>query len=145
MLVEQQLRDLRRALQRLAAAVMWRDGMPMPQVMNGILETMEGASQSAHRSSMRQCHRLWKSSRSASWSVCKNRPSINQETKHAEFPQICYIDKIVDTLVVMQQQVPRIRTVLKTMEVPINQVTMHAESPQIYYIDKAVDTLVVMQ
>ena len=29
--VEQQLRDLRRALQRLAAAVMWRDGVPMPQ------------------------------------------------------------------------------------------------------------------
>ena len=29
--VEQQLRDLRRALQSLAAAVMWRDGVPMPQ------------------------------------------------------------------------------------------------------------------
>ena len=29
--VEQQLRDLRRALQRLAVAVMWRDGVPMPQ------------------------------------------------------------------------------------------------------------------
>ena len=29
--VEQQLRDVRRALQRLAAAVMWRDGVPMPQ------------------------------------------------------------------------------------------------------------------
>ena len=39
--VEQQLRDLRRALQRLAAAVMWRDGVPMPQVVKGTLETME--------------------------------------------------------------------------------------------------------
>ena len=35
------LRDLRRALQRLAAAVMWRDGVLMPQVVNGTLETME--------------------------------------------------------------------------------------------------------
>ena len=42
--VEQQLRDLRRALQRLAAAVMWRDGVPMPQVVNGTLETMENTS-----------------------------------------------------------------------------------------------------
>ena len=39
--VEQQLRDLRRALQRLAAAVMWRDGVPMPQVVTGTLATME--------------------------------------------------------------------------------------------------------
>ena len=37
-LVEQQLRDLRRALQRLAAAVMWRDGVPMPQVVKGTLD-----------------------------------------------------------------------------------------------------------
>ena len=42
--VEQQLRDLRRALQRLAAAVMWRDGVPMRQVVNGTLETMENTS-----------------------------------------------------------------------------------------------------
>ena len=35
---EQQLRDLRRALQRLAAAVMWRDGVPMPQVVKGTLD-----------------------------------------------------------------------------------------------------------
>ena len=33
--------DLRRALQRLAAAVMWRDGVPMPQVVKDTLETME--------------------------------------------------------------------------------------------------------
>ena len=38
--VEQQLRDLRRALQRLAAAVMWRDGVPIPQVVKGSLERM---------------------------------------------------------------------------------------------------------
>ena len=31
----------------------------------------------------------------------------------------------------MQRQVPRIQTVLKTMEVPINQVTKHAEFPHI--------------
>ena len=42
--VEQQLRDLRRAFQRLAAAVMWRDGVPMPQVVKGTLETMENTS-----------------------------------------------------------------------------------------------------
>ena len=42
--VEQQLRDLRRALQRLAAAVMWRDGVSMPQVVKGTLETMENTS-----------------------------------------------------------------------------------------------------
>ena len=28
----ERVRDLRRALQRLAAAVMWRDGVPMPQL-----------------------------------------------------------------------------------------------------------------
>ena len=39
--VEQHLRDLRRALQRLAATVMWRDGEPMPQVVKDTLETME--------------------------------------------------------------------------------------------------------
>ena len=30
--------DHRRALQRLAAAVMWRDGVPMPQVVKGTLD-----------------------------------------------------------------------------------------------------------
>ena len=43
--VEQQLRDLRRALQRLAAAVMWRDGVPIPQVVKGTLETMTERTQ----------------------------------------------------------------------------------------------------
>ena len=96
--VEQQLRDLRRALQRLAAAVMWRDGVPVPQVVKGTLETMTERTEVVDV----QCHRLWKSSRSASRSVCTNRPSINQATKHAEFPQIYCIDKLVDTPVVMQ-------------------------------------------
>ena len=43
--VEQQLRDLRRALQRRAAAVMWRDGVPVPQVVKGTLETMTERTQ----------------------------------------------------------------------------------------------------
>ena len=42
--VEQQLRDLRRALQRMAAVVMWRDGVPMPHVVKGTLETIENTS-----------------------------------------------------------------------------------------------------
>ena len=44
-------------------------------------------------------------------------PSINEVTKHAEFPQI-YIDKVVDSPVVMQRKVPQIQTVLKTVEIP---------------------------
>ena len=43
--VEQQLRDVRRALQRLAAAVMWRGGLPIPQVVKGTLETMTERTQ----------------------------------------------------------------------------------------------------
>ena len=39
-------------------------------------------------------------------------------TKHAEIPQTLYIDKVVDMLVVMQRQVPRIQTLSKTVEVP---------------------------
>ena len=47
---------------------------------------------------------------------------INQVTVHAEFPQTQYIDKVVvDLPVVMQRQVPRIRTVLKTVEDPPTQ------------------------
>ena len=47
------------------------------------------------------------------------RPSINQVTKRAEFPQTLYIDKVVvDTHVVMQRKVAQIRTVLKTVEIP---------------------------
>ena len=74
-------------------------------------------------------------------------PSNNQVTKHAEFPQIQYIDKvIVDTLVVWQRQVPQIQTTGKTVEVPtVNQVTKHAEFPQIQYFDKNVDVPVVKQ
>ena len=43
--------------------------------------------------------------------------SINQNTKHAEFPQT-YVDKVVDTPVEMARQVPWIQTVLKTRKVP---------------------------
>ena len=35
---------------------------------------------------------------------------INQVTMHAECPQICYIDKVVDTPVVMQRQVPQVQS-----------------------------------
>ena len=39
---------------------------------------------------------------------------INQVTKHAEFPQTLYIDKVVvEMLVVMQRMVPQIRTVFE--------------------------------
>ena len=41
MFVEQQLRDLRRALQRLAAAVIWRDCVPMLQVVKDTFKVME--------------------------------------------------------------------------------------------------------
>ena len=79
-----------------------------------------------------------------------NKPSINQVTKHAEIPQNLNVDTVVDMPVVMQRQVPRIRTVLKTVEdhnrPSINQVTKHAEIPQIYYIENVVvDMPVVMQ
>ena len=46
----------------------------------------ESAPRSVHRSLMCQCL----------------RPSINQVTKHAEFPKIYHIDKVVDSPVVMQ-------------------------------------------
>ena len=39
--VEQQLRDLRRALQRLAAAVMWRDGVQLEPLGNTVLYECE--------------------------------------------------------------------------------------------------------
>ena len=39
-------------------------------------------------------------------------------TKHAEIPQTLYVDKVVDTPVVMARQVPQIQTVLKTGKVP---------------------------
>ena len=50
-----------------------------------------------------------------------NRPSIIQVTKHAEIPQFLYIDTVVDMPVVLQRQVPRIQTVLMTMEGPPTQ------------------------
>ena len=51
-----------------------------------------------------------------------NKPSINKVIKHAEFPQIYDIDKVVvDMPVVMQRQVPQIQTVSKTVENPTAQ------------------------
>ena len=43
--------------------------------------------------------------------LCTNGQSINQVTKHAEIQQMYDIDKVVDMLVVMQRQVPRIQIV----------------------------------
>ena len=69
-------------------------------------------------------------------STTTSRPSINQVTKLAA----------IHRPVVMQRQVPQIRTVLKTVEIPINQVTKHVKIPQTLYIDKVVvDLPVVMQ
>ena len=98
-------------------------------------------------------------------SAYTSRPSIYQVTKHAEIPQIQYIDKAVDMLVVMQRQVPRIQTARKTVEVPlaqsvgtvlrvsvitqvitkVRQVTKHVEFPQTQHIDKIVEVLAVTQ
>ena len=59
---------------------------------------------------MQMCQCFMSRSRSAPRNVYTNRPSINQETKHAEIPQIHYIDKVVvDMPVVMQRQVPQIQ------------------------------------
>ena len=55
-------------------------------------------------------------------------PSSNQVTKLAA----------IHRPVVMQRQVPQIRTVLKTVEIPINQVTKHVKIPQTLYFDKVV-------
>ena len=84
------------------------------------------ASRSVHRSLMCQC-------------LIARSPSINQVTKHAEFPQTLYIGKVVvEMLVVMQRMVPRIRTGLKDSGNPDHQVTKHAEFPQTLYIGKVV-------
>lgn len=83
-------------------------------------------------------------------------PSINQATKHAEIPQTHCVDKVVDLPVVLQRQVPRIQTVLNTMEVPsvpfvgivmdvpVMMATKHVEIPQTYHIDHVADVPVVM-
>ena len=68
-------------------------------------------------------------------------------TKYAKIPQSLYIDKVVvDMPGVMLRQVPRIQTVLKTMDVPTSQATKHAVFPQIQHIDKVIVVMrVVMQ
>ena len=46
-------------------------------------------------------------------------PSINQVTKHAEFPQTLYIGNVVVEMpVVRQRKVPQIRTASNTVEIP---------------------------
>ena len=55
-----------------------------------------------------------------------DRPSTRRQACRVS-RRVKYIDKVVDMPVVMQRQVPRIQTVLKTVKVPINQVTKHAE------------------
>ena len=89
---------------------------------------------------------------------------INQVTKHAVFPQIQYIGKVIAAVpVVIQRQVPHIQTSWKFVKVPpaksvgvvvdvpvvmhimhINQVTKHVQIPQ-SHVDKVVDLPVVMQ
>ena len=211
--VEQQLRDLGRALERLAAVVMWRDGVPMPQVVKGTLETMENTPKErisertrvvdatvpqimeelqeripqrmqeqvvdapvhmtvhqpgdqtrrvpadlVHRQNCRYaCGDAVKGPSDSDCFEDSGKPAgavrrqscggasgladapvppvalqerisermheqtVDQVTKHAEIPQILYIDEVVDMLVVMQRQVPRIQTVLMTMEGPRTQ------------------------
>jgi len=45
-------------------------------------------------------------------------PSINQVTKHVEFPQTQYACKVVAVPLVIQRLVPQIQIVLKTVKVP---------------------------
>ena len=84
--VEQQLRYLRRASQRLAAAVMWRDGVPISQVVKGTLETMTertqvidvtatdyGRAPGAHLGARARTDRRYASAHRATW-----RPSMSR-------------------------------------------------------------------
>ena len=102
MLVEQQLRDLRRALQRLAAAVMWRDGVPMPQVVKGTLDAT--VPQIMEELQERISERMHEQVVDASVPVTVHQPG---DQASGEFPQIYCIDKVVDMPLVMQRQVPQ--------------------------------------
>ena len=82
-----------------------------------------------NRSLMRQC--LMLRSRSASRNVYT---TINQVTKHAKIPQIRHVDTLVDMLLVMQRQAPRIQTVAKTVGVP-----------PVPFTGRIVDVLVIAQ
>ena len=53
--------------------------------------------------------------------------TVEQVTKHAEFPQTRHIDKVAEVSVKMQRQVPQMR-----------QVTKHVENPQTQLIGKVV-------
>ena len=105
--VEQQLRDLRHALQRLAAAVMWRDGVPMPQVVKGTLETLENTS--------------------------KERISERTQVVDVTVPQI--MEELQDRI--PERMYERVRGCASAYDRPSTRETKHAEFPQIYYIDKS--------
>ena len=94
--VEQQLRDLCRALQRLAAAVMWRDGVPMPPVVKGTLDAT--VPQIMEELQERMAERMYERVVDAPVPMTVHQPG--DRARH--FPQIYYIDKVVDTPVVMQ-------------------------------------------
>ena len=95
---------------------------------------------------------------------------VNQVTKHAEISQTQYCDKVIAAMpVVIQRQVPRTQTCLKTVKVlpvqsigtvanvPVimqitkwpetmfNKVTKHVETPQIYFCDQGVGVPLAIQ
>ena len=94
---------------------------------------------------------------------------INQVTKHAEISQTQYINHAAAVLVVIQRQVPRTQTCLKTVKVlpvpsigrvanvPVllqittwpeamfNKVTKHVETPQINFFDQGVGVPLAIQ
>ena len=55
-------------------------------------------------------------------------PSLNQVTKHVEFPQTQYTGKVVAVPVVIQRQVPQTHGVLKTVQVSTAQFRQSCES-----------------
>ena len=71
--------------------------------------------------------------------------SIAVSTKLAEIPQTLCIDTDVDTLAVMQRQVPQIQTLSTTVEALFNLETKHVKIPQAQHIDKVALLPVVMQ
>ena len=150
--VEQQLRDLRRALQRLAAAVMWRDGVPMPQrkheqvVDASVPMTVHQPGDQARRvpadfcgggdavtgpsdsDGFEDCESPDQPEDQVSWDLAE--PVHRQSCRHT------YGDAATGPSVLQES---------KTMEIPITQVTKPAEFPQTLFDKVVVDTPVVMQ
>ena len=80
-------------------------------------------------------------------------PSVNQATKHAWIPENMHVDKVVDMLVAMHQQVPQVQTVPMTVVVQsigresvpaITQATKPVEIPQTPHTDKVADVPAAM-